>query len=143
MFLRKECLSGEKDTFIEVVCKFMTVALDDSIYSSIGQSVDKHSRLVLNSTGFLLGIFGPSSILVGDIAVVSKMGHNEHSICACLFELIAFADHYVFVLEKLIIREEFVFEGIGSDGSIDCGQANYSNPDTTTELVKLRNFLSW
>lgn len=92
----------------------MTMTLDYTINCTIWQSVDKHSCFIFHTARILLGIFGPSPIFVRNIAVIAEMSHNKNSICACFLEFGALADHDILVLQKFIIREQFIFEGIGS-----------------------------
>jgi hypothetical protein len=76
----------------------MTMSLDYTINGTIWQSIDKHSSFVIHATWLLFGIFGPSTVFVCNIAVVSEVSYNKNSICTFLFEFIALTDHDVFIL---------------------------------------------
>ena len=56
--------------------KFVPVALDNSINSSIRKSIYKHRRLVFNPTWILFRIFSPFPEFAGHVAVISQMSND-------------------------------------------------------------------
>jgi len=72
-------------TFDKVMCKFVSMSLNNSIDGSVWQVMDQLGDLVIiYATRRLLSTFGPFAIFVTDSAVIANMPQYQDSIGTCL-----------------------------------------------------------
>lgn len=120
----------------------MAVTLEDGVDGPCRQRVDEERGLVAcHSALGLPGVLCPLTPCVTDAAVVTQVSQNKHCIRARFPQFLGLGNHYIGVVEELVLWEPFVFESIGGLRSVDGAKADNSDPNAAGQLEELRQFL--